>query len=444
MDPEIAKLFIPEPSFFNYKSEDVIVYALGIGATTKEELHFIYEGHPEFQVFPTFVVVPGFLAQTSNASDWPGANLDFSRLLHGEHYIELFNPIPADGGKLRTETRVLDILDKGKAALIIKEVTTYDCQTIEKLAVQEFGIFLTGAGGFGGNRTSPYERKSPPFPERPPDTILEDRIHPDQAALYRIGSGDLNPLHIDPDFAQMAGFSTPILHGLCSLGFATRLVLRVYGDKQAKNLRSVRSRFSSPVIPGQTLVVEMWQNQKQILFTAKIKETEKVAISNGCIELNEVSVIQNLSEEPSKINTKLSPPLKSKAIFDVMGKELAETNESLKPLGNALILYEISSEGEDGSKSITKYTIELTGDGKGKVYQREPSGDQKQAERQDKKPTKVTVSIADEDFVRLVNGDLDGTKAFLTGRLKIKGKLTLLQKLQKIMIATRRKMKSKL
>jgi len=67
------------------------------------------------------VVVPGFLAQTSNAGDWPGANLDFSRLLHGEHYIELFNSIPADGGKLRTETRVLDILDKGKAALIIKE-----------------------------------------------------------------------------------------------------------------------------------------------------------------------------------------------------------------------------------------------------------------------------------------------------------------------------------
>ncbi|CAK5087410.1 unnamed protein product [Meloidogyne enterolobii] len=93
-----------------------------------------------------------------------------------------------------------------------------------------------------------------------------------------------------------------------------------------------------------------------------------------------------------------------------MGKELAETNESLKPLGNALILYEISSEGEDGSKSVTKYTIELTGDGKGKVYQGEPSGDQKQAQKQDKKPTKVTVSIADEDFVRLVNGDLDGTK----------------------------------
>ena len=93
-----------------------------------------------------------------------------------------------------------------------------------------------------------------------------------QAALYRLGSGDLNPLHIDPEFAQMAGFSVPILHGLCSLGIAARLVLRIYGAKQAKNLRSVRCRFSAPVIPGQTLIVEMWQNQKQILFQAKVKK----------------------------------------------------------------------------------------------------------------------------------------------------------------------------
>lgn len=406
MNPELAKQYIPEPSFFNYKPEDAIVYALGIGATTKEELHFIYEGHPQFQIFPTFVVVPGLLAQASNTSDWPGVNFDLSRLLHGEHYIELFNSIPVDGGKLRSETKVLDILDKGKAALIIKEVTTYNCQNNEKLAVQEFGIFQSGSGGFGGNRTSPNERKPPSFPERPPDAVLEDLVHCDQAALYRIGSGDLNPLHIDPEFAQMAGFPTPILHGLCSLGIATRLVLRIYGDKQAKNLRSVRCRFSSPVIPGQTLTVEMWQNEKQILFQAKVKETGKIAISNGCIELNEVSVIQNLVEELSITTQQSKSPLKSKAIFDIMAKELAETNESLKPLGNALILYEISNDGQDGKKSVTKYTIELTGDGRGKVYEGEKSIDHKA----DQNPTRVTVSIADEDFVKLVNGDLDGTK----------------------------------
>ena len=92
-----------------------------VGATTAEELHFLYEGHPDFQIFPTFVVVPGLLAQASNTSDWPGINFDLSRILHGEHYIEIFSPIPADGAKLKSETRVLDILDKGKAALIIKE-----------------------------------------------------------------------------------------------------------------------------------------------------------------------------------------------------------------------------------------------------------------------------------------------------------------------------------
>jgi (3R)-3-hydroxyacyl-CoA dehydrogenase / 3a,7a,12a-trihydroxy-5b-cholest-24-enoyl-CoA hydratase / enoyl-CoA hydratase 2 len=107
------------------------------------------------------------MAQSGQSMDWPGIAFDLSRVLHGEQYIELFGQLPSDGAKLRSETRVLDILDKKKAALIIKEgelgqnlhvnyqippyqtVTTYDERTGQKLAVQEFGIFQSGAGDFG-------------------------------------------------------------------------------------------------------------------------------------------------------------------------------------------------------------------------------------------------------------------------------------------------------
>ena len=101
----------------------------------------------------------------------------------------------------------------------------------------------------------------------------------------------------------------------------------------------------------------MYHLNSNLLFL-QIKETGKIAISNGCIELNEVILIQNSPEEQSNVTQQSKLTLKSKAIFDRMANELMEPNDALKALGNAFILYEISSnsDGQDGKKIVTKYS----------------------------------------------------------------------------------------
>ena len=119
-------------------------------------------------------------------------------------------------------------------------------ETGEVVYYNVFGTFIRGEGGFGGEK-GPAAGNEPP--DRPPDKVVEAPTHPEQALLYRL-SGDINPLHADPGFAAMAGYEKPILHGLCSFGFAGRAVLKEYCDNDPEKFKSPvmssRARPSSP------------------------------------------------------------------------------------------------------------------------------------------------------------------------------------------------------
>ncbi|GMT15223.1 hypothetical protein PFISCL1PPCAC_6520, partial [Pristionchus fissidentatus] len=283
MDPKLATSYKSDPVDFEYTTRDAIIYALGIGCHAKEDVRYVYEGAEGFTPLPTYIVAPGL--QASDITNVPGFPFDLSRILHGEHYIELYAPLPAEGS-LRSESRIVDLLDKGSGAAITSEVTTYDAHSGKKLAMQQLTGFQLGSGNFGGARTSPHEKKGAEIPKRAADKILSDNTSDDQAALYRMGSGDLNPLHIDDEFAKVSGFKTPILHGLCSMGFATRHVIKAFANNDATLFKELKVRFSSPVLPGQTLETHMWDEGDRVVFETKVKETGKTVISNAYMVLH--------------------------------------------------------------------------------------------------------------------------------------------------------------
>lgn len=90
--------------------------------------------------------------------------------------------------------------------------------------------------------------------------------------MFRL-SGDLNPLHIDPDFSKLGGHEIPIMHGLCTLGISVRLILATYASNDVSLFKAVKARFTKPILPGQTLEVQMWQNGNRIHFKSLIVDT---------------------------------------------------------------------------------------------------------------------------------------------------------------------------
>jgi acyl dehydratase len=174
--------------------------------------------------------------------------------VHGEQAIELHGPIPVEG-TVRTTGRITGIYDKGSGAVIATESTSVDAQTGEPRFTTRSSAFIRGEGGFGGDR-GPSGPKNV-APDRDADHVVSYETRADQALLYRL-SGDRNPLHSDPEFAKMAGFDRPILHGLCTYGFTGRALLHSLCGSDPARFRSMEARFSKPVFPGDTLTVRMW------------------------------------------------------------------------------------------------------------------------------------------------------------------------------------------
>jgi (3R)-3-hydroxyacyl-CoA dehydrogenase / 3a,7a,12a-trihydroxy-5b-cholest-24-enoyl-CoA hydratase / enoyl-CoA hydratase 2 len=408
----------------SYDERDLSIYALGVGAAADplddKELRYVYEMHKGgFQPIPTYGVIPAInciLEMAKEGTMAPGLNYGLDRLLHGEQSLTLERPLPTKA-KLTHKTRIKEIFDKGKGAVINTETKSYD-QEGDLVCTNEFVAFIRGAGGWGGNPGPSGKQNEPP--SRAPDAVVEQRIDDSQALLYRL-SGDWNPLHADPSFAQAFGFERPILHGLCTFGYAARHVLGKYAPEgDPRYFKSIKVRFAKSVFPGETIRTEMWKEADKVLFQVKVKERDEVVISNAAIELFAEIPKPKEKKPATAVASGASAPAGpiSADVFQAIGAFVAKNPELKERVGK---VFQFKLTGPD-----SLWTLDIKG---GSVAPGETA-----------KPD-TTLEMGDADFMDMCTGKADAQQLYFGGKLKITGdvmasqKLSFLKKLDPALVA---------
>jgi 3-hydroxyacyl-CoA dehydrogenase/3a,7a,12a-trihydroxy-5b-cholest-24-enoyl-CoA hydratase len=412
------------PLTTSYEERDLALYALGVGAGVdpldQKDLQYVYELHPDgFKALPTYAIVPvinSILEMAKQGKQAPGLRYGFERILHGEQITEVKRPLPPHQ-KLVHKSRIKDIWDKGKNAVVVIETRSYD-EADQELAYNEIGMVVRGAGGWGGERGPSGDVNAPP--DRAPDAVIEQKISEGQALLYRL-SGDWNPLHADPSFAQNFGFPRPILHGLCTFGYAARHVIEAFSNNDARYFKGIRARFADSVFPGETLVTEMWkESPTRVVLRAKIKERDKVAISNAAVELYAEIPAAKAAPKAAPAPAAAAPAataapapaaapdkLTSADVFVAIRDYIEKTADIV---GKVATVFQFNLKGPDSSWSVD------VKNGKGSVT----AGTA---------PADVTLELADDDFLAMTSGAADPQKLYFAGKLKISGNVMASQKL---------------
>ncbi len=262
---------------FSYREADTILYALSVGMgrdpLDRRELEYVYEQGDALKTMPTLasVLVPEMFPV--------GLGWDYSQILHGEQRLKLYRPLPP-AADLLVNKRVVDAFDRGPklGALILLEAEGRLAADDTVLFTLGCTIVARGDGGFGG----PKGRGIPPHrpPKREPDLSCDIETRRDQALLYRL-TGDRNPLHADPARARAVGFDRPILHGLCTFGVACKAILQTICDFDYTLIEEFDARFSAPVLPGDTITTDMWQDGNVVSFSCSVKDRDAVVLRNG-------------------------------------------------------------------------------------------------------------------------------------------------------------------
>ena len=262
---------------FSYRDTETMLYALSSGLgrdpLNARELAYVTEHGSTLKTMPSFATV---LVPDMFPSD---LGWDYSQVLHAEQRLQLYRPLPS-AADLLINKRIVGAFDRGPklGAMVLFEAEARLARDDTVLFTLGNTIVARGDGGFGG----PNGKGPPPHrvPRREADLSCELSTRADQALLYRL-NGDRNPLHSDPALAHSVGFEVPILHGLCTYGVACHAILKTICDYDHTLISALDARFSSPVLPGDTIRTDMWQDGDTVSFQCVVPERDTVVLRNG-------------------------------------------------------------------------------------------------------------------------------------------------------------------
>lgn len=275
----------------SYNASSIITYNLALGANGTD-LPLVFEGHPAFHALPTFGTLPVISAMGAVTRSMPDflPNFQPHNHVHGEHYSDLRRafPVPKAGEEIKLETtaKVVDVVDRRSGVTVCVGITSREQASGKEICYNEWTSFIMKVPGVGAASKPTHSvssAKTHAVPNRPPDKVVGQTTTPEQSALYRAASGDLNPLHIDPEVAKRGGFPGPILTGTCTLGMGVRHVLDAFAGGEVERFGSVKVRLSKPVFPGETVKTEMWRVEGGVVYRQCVGE--RVVMRDGFVEL---------------------------------------------------------------------------------------------------------------------------------------------------------------
>jgi len=388
------------PFIKDYEQKDAILYALGVGAGFSD-LHYCYEKDlkviPSFSIALIFETLAGFAIK---------AEVNLAGILHGEQELIFHNPIPPEG-TLTTNGQISKIYDKGKdkGALVIGESDTFHSNG-QKLYTSIFSLFCRLDGGFDGEKTPKTQFK---FPKREPDFIVKETPLAEQPLIYRL-SGDIFPLHADPEFAKASGFERPIMHGLCTHGFACRALISQLIPGEPDKARRMACRFAGTLYPGIAIKTLIWKTEDEKAVWKVINaETNDIIINNGIFEFGDIPKDEIGFDDRVVTVTgdgDMNPADLFKKMPDVFKKDAAAGMD---------VVFQFNIKGPKGGDWI--------------VAVKDKECDIKPGEAQN---PDCTLTMRDDNFVKLFTGVMTSMQAFSSGKLSLDGDIMKSQLIEKI------------